>query len=113
MLARYRNLLPIDEGGTTSVQANVSDIADWISRKPVLQNADPYDVARIADSIVDKLADVGYNEASRVSFISEAIRKQKENLKPTKAIALDIKQQILVILKEAGINTEGKEVIFI
>jgi len=41
------------------------------------------------------------------------LEKKRKELKPAEAIVLDIKQQILVILKEAGFNTEGKEVKFI
>lgn len=113
MLERYRNLLPVDKGGTTSVIARVDDIADWIVRKPVINNADPLTVANMAESIVRKLEQGGYNTYSRVNFVSEAIEKKRKEFRPVKAIVLDIKQQILVILKEAGFNTEGKEVKFI
>jgi len=112
MLERYRNILPVSEGGTTSVVASVNDIADWIVRKPVLESPDPLTVANMAKNIVRKLAEDGYNTASRVNFVSEALRRKRKEFMPAKQILLDIKQQILVILKEAGINTEGKDIKF-
>lgn len=105
-LPRYKNLLPFDKG-STSVVANVDDIFDWMVRKlgrPELE------AANRAPLIVGKLFNRGYNKYSRVNFVSEAIEKKKEAFKPTSAIIKDIKEQILVILKEAGINTEGKTI---
>lgn len=108
-LSRYKNLLPVGEGGTESVIANVDDIFDWIVRKLGRSESE---AASVSQLVVDNLAQRGYSSYSRVNFVSEAIQKKKEAFKPTKAILRDIKSQILVILKEAGINTDGKEITF-
>jgi hypothetical protein len=106
-LPRYKNLLPFDKGGSSSVVANVDDIFDWMVRKLGRPESEAADKAPL---IVQNLFSNGYKYSSRVNFVSEAIEKKKEAFKPTSAIIKDIKEQILVILKEAGINTEGKSI---
>lgn len=106
-LSRYKNLLPVGEGGTESVIANVDDIFDWMVRK---LGRSELEAASVSQLVVDNLAARGYSNYSRVNFVSEAIEKKKDAFKPTNAVLRDIKSQILVILKEAGMKTEGKTI---
>lgn len=112
MLERYKYFMPDYVGG---VPADFNDIKQWIINKPLNEfiNEENTNINKLAGKITSNLKEYGYSSTSRVNFIQEALEKKRKELKPAKAIVLDIKQQILVILKEAGFNTEGKEVKFI
>tara|TARA_A100000171_G_scaffold52975_1_gene74809 strand:- start:76 stop:594 length:519 start_codon:yes stop_codon:yes gene_type:complete len=107
-LERYKRFMPNDN---TTVVASVNDIADWLERKLNFKGS-IQELFKSAEGITDALAARGYSQSSKVNFVSEAIEKKREQFKPARAVVKDIKNQILVILKEAGIETEGKKITF-
>ena len=89
----------------------VGCVWDWVERKLNFKGS-IQELFKSAEGITDALAARGYSQSSKVNFVSEAIEKKREQFKPARAVVKDIKNQILVILKEAGIETEGKKITF-
>ena len=114
----------INSGGKPSTGAQVQDIAEWIVSKPVdyrnikkntISNlsklgANHPRVQYVARKITKKINAVGIEPTG---FINKAVEEHLKNLKLVEPVVADVRENVEVLLKEAGFNLDGKTINFI
>ena len=110
-------LLDVEQGTKT---ASVNEIAEWIIAKPVKYETKRFSVTLrdINDPATKKLASRITEKINRVgtrpnNFIERTVKEHLKNLKLVEPVVADVRENVEVLLKEAGFDLDGKTIKFI
>ena len=111
-------LMDVDAGGNKSVTIN--ELADWILAKPVMYRdiagrpTDPVKTRGQALSLAAVMKESIMEFGTRPTpFIQEAIDEHLKNLKVVAPVVEDVKENVELILRQAGFKLEGKTIKFV